>query len=148
MRQNELLAIVAAIGLLFGEQIVAAVKGGVAPAPVTPVAVPDAQAQAAVAPVTAALAGKPEAKAKFAAYFTTLAKAIQLAPEHFATVGDLQEHQQLAGALYVQQIPGGVPGLGEAVAAAYKSLLGDDNKALSPAEAARAANALAWACSQ
>lgn len=149
MKSNELFAIVAAAALIFWPQIKGYIPGGVQPGPApAPVAVPDATAQAAVAPVSAVLKGNADAKAKFGAYFTMLAKAIQVAPDHFKTVGDLQAHQQLAGSLYMQQVPGGVSGLGEAVAASYKTLLGDDNKALPQADALRAVNALAWACNQ
>lgn len=111
--------------------------------PATPT--PDGAAQAAVQPVKAALAGKPE-RAKFRNYFATLAKAIELQPEAFRTVGAIEEHQRLAAKLFIQQAPGGVDGLSPAIAQALTALLGVDDKAIEPAAAIRAVRALEWAC--
>lgn len=148
MRSDELFAIVAAIGLLFGEQIVDAVKGKLpSPAPVTPVSVPDAQAQAAVAPVVAILKGHPS-KATYAAYWSEFGDVIQKRPNEFKSVGDVVAQHRVASELFFDLDPTPVPGLANAMEQAIRGLVGEDDKSLAPADAVRVTNALTWACSQ
>ncbi len=151
MKGTNLILIAVLLGALFWPQLRARlplVNPAPAPTPVAPIDVPSANDQEAVKPVITALAGDAELKAKFGTYFTMLARAIAVSPEHFRTVGDLKDHQHVAGALYVKEIPGGAKGFGEAVAAAYGTMLGDENQAIDQASATRAAHALAWACAQ
>lgn len=147
MKTDDWLLAAVVIGALLWPQWKGLLPDKIVPGPApAPVVAPSAEFQAAVAPVKTVLAGKPEAQRKFGTYFRLLGVAMQQAPEAFRTVGALNQHQMQAGAIYTKQIPGGVPGLGEAVAQAYLTMLGDEDKALEPARAQQAVAALEWAC--
>jgi hypothetical protein len=149
MNQNYVAIAVIAAGL-FWPQIKERLPDNIFPpaGPSAPsVATPDATAQAAVAPVAAALNGRPE-RAKFAGYFIEFGELIQKRPGDFKTVGDVIRQHEVASDVFADLNPGGATGLAAAVEQSMKVLLGDDDKAIDTASAVRAMNALAWACSQ
>ena len=151
MKSNELLAIVAAIGLLFGQQIIDAVKG-VKPAPAAPtVSVPSATDQEIVSPVKTAAAASTQ-RDKFANYFAVWSKIIEQNPSSFATVSAINTHNTTASKAFIEAEPGGgVDALGPAIAVAMQRLLGGDaagvqDRPITKDEALRVTRALEWAC--
>lgn len=147
MRQNELLAIVAAIGLLFGQQIFALVKGvQPGPSPNVPVVTePDADARLAVDPVKLLLANEPT-RGVWREYWREFGDLIRLRPDGFKTVGDLIRQHELASELFYDLYPNKVGGLSAATDAAIKAMLGDEDKAITTAQATRFTDAMTWAC--
>lgn len=152
MKTDDLALVAVVVAALFWPQLKGLLPGGVVPgpgpAPSGPVFVPNEKERNAVQGVISTLGGDRVLKEKFAVYFDMLGRAIDVAPEHFRTVGDMNNHQYTAGALYAKEIPGGAKGFGEAVAAAYHEMLGDDNKSITQNEALMAAQSLEWACNQ
>lgn len=148
MKASDLVAIAVIAAGLFWPQLKEKLPfpiPGPAPAPSPNVVVPDAAAQAAVAPVQTLLKGHPS-RAVFAAYFDEFGDLIQKRPAEFKTVGDLVKQHEIASDLFFDLDPNLVPGLSGAVEAAMKSLLGEEDKAISTDQALRAVRALQWSC--
>lgn len=127
------------------EGLLGKVPGGARPN--TPVvAPPDAAAQEAVAPVKQLLEKQPS-RAAYRAYFRDFSEVIEKRPQAFATVGDVIAQHTEASKLFFdvdQQPP--VDGLAKAIDGAIKGLLGNEDKAITPADATRLTRALEWSC--
>lgn len=147
MKASDLVAIAVIAAGLFWPQLKEKLPfpvPGPAPAPSPNVVVPDAAAQAAVAPVQTLLKGHPS-RAVFAAYFAEFGDLIQKRPADFKTVGDLVKQHEIASDLFFDLDPNLVPGLSGAVETSLKALLGEEDKAVDQASALRATRALQWA---
>lgn len=147
MKASDLVAIAVIAAGLFWPQLKEKLPfpiPGPAPAPSPNVVVPDAAAQAAVAPVQAVLKTHPN-RAVYAAYFAEFGDLIQKRPAEFKTCGDLVKQHEIASDLFFDLDPNVVPGLSAAVDGAIKALLGDDDKAIDQAAALRAVRSLQWA---
>jgi hypothetical protein len=152
VKQHELVAVVLAIGLLFGEQIVDAVKGKLpSPAPVVVPVTPSPTDQEIVGPVKLAAAASTQ-RDKFANYFAVWSKIIEQNPGQFATVSAMNTHNAKASKAFIDAEPGGgVDELGPAIAVAMQRLLGGDaagvqDRPITKDEALRVTRALEWAC--
>lgn len=148
MKASEIVVIPIALWLLFGSDILAIVdRVKPTPAPTVPVTLPDAQAQAAVAPVVAILKGHPS-RQDYAGYWASMGKLIQQRPNDFKSVGDIVAQHRVASELFYDLDPQPVPGLANAMETAIRGLVGEDDRAITQAEALRVTGALTWACSQ
>jgi hypothetical protein len=104
---------------------------------------PSATDQAAVAPVTAVLRGKPNEAKILSRFFADMATVASKLPERFDSIAELEAHINVATPLLAQYNPASVPGLNKAVADALGAMLGSDEAA--KVNPVAALNALAWA---
>lgn len=119
----------------------------VPPPPVVPVVVPSPQLQAAVAGVKAASASNRTAAAYLAKAHADFATALKATPGVIKTSGqlkaDLQRfHESIRKG---NEGLGSVPGLSAGIEAAFDSTFGEDDAAVTDAQAVAFIEALAWA---
>lgn len=137
------------VAALFWPQLKGLVPGvKPAPGPNVPVVTePDADARLAVEPVKLLLANQPT-RGVWREYWLEFGDTVRLRPEGFKSVGDIIKQHEIASDLYYDLYPNKVGGLTAATEQAIKGLLGDDDKAITQAQAERFTNAMAWACGQ
>lgn len=114
------------------------------------VAPPSTELQGKVAPVTAVLKGHGDKAKLLAGFFADFAVVVEKNPSVVSTAGRLRSHVAKASEMYSPFVgePGSLPGVSGAINEALKAMLGDDDVAISPAQAKAALEAMAWACGE
>lgn len=110
---------------------------------------PEATAQAAVAPVTAALSGHPQTAKIGEAFYRDIAVVAKSFPEKLDSIAEIEEFLRNSGMMLQTISASNVPNLREATATALTTMLGkDESKKFDNAAVVAAFNALSWGYGQ
>ena len=152
MKLNSNLLLLVAVAVLVGGQPklrseLTKLLPGNSPAVVVPS--PDATAQTAVAPITAALSGHPQTAKIGEAYFRDVANVAKSFPEKLDSIAEIEEFLKNSGTMLQTISASSVPGLREATSTALTTMLGkDEAKKLDNAAVVSAFNAVSWGYGQ